>query len=194
MNLFWLVFIGSGVFIAGINGEMETITAGLFQGITRSVTISISLLGPIAFWMGMMKIAGKAGIVDSISRLLKPILRVLFPRIPDGHSALGLISLNLSANLLGMGNTATPLGIRAMQSLQELNTDKSTASPAMCTLLALNTSSLTLIPTTMISLRSASGSLTPDIIILTTLFATGCSTLTAIILDRVFRYLVNTGP
>jgi len=134
-----------------------------------------------------MNIAKKSGLTVLISRLIKPFFHFLFPDIPDKHPAAGAIILNISANILGLGNSATPIGIKAMQELQSLNKDKEKASAAMCTLLALNTSSITLIPTTIISLRVAAGSVNPAVIIISTIFATMVSTITALIFDKSFR-------
>ena len=122
-----------------------------------------------------------------MARLLGPIVRLLFPDVPKGHPAMGYIMSNMSANILGLGNAATPMGIKAMQELQKLNPDPATASPAMCTLLALNTSSITLVPTTLIAIRMNYRSANPAEIVGTTLMATAVATVAAIALDRWYR-------
>ncbi len=187
INTIWLILILSGTITAILTGNMETLSDAIFNGLEDTVEISLKLIGPLVLWSGLMKIARDADLTKLISRLFKPIFSFLFPEIPGNHPAAGSIILNLSANLLGLGNSATPLGILAMKDLQKLNSNKKTASPAMCTLLALNTSSLTIIPTTIISLRAAHNSQNPSIILITTIFATTISTFTALLFDRVFR-------
>ncbi len=135
----------------------------------------------------MMRIAERAGILRALARLLAPLVRRLFPDVPRDHPAMGYILSNMTANLLGLGNAATPMGIKAMEELQKLNPDPKTATPAMCTLLALNTASLTVVPTTVIALRAQMGSANPVDIVGTTLVATAIGTATAIVLDRWFR-------
>ena len=187
INIIWLVLIVIGILTAMLTGNMDKVSEAIFNGIEDTVNISIKLIGPLALWSGIMKIARDAKLTELLSKLMKPIFSKLFPEIPDNHPASGSILLNLSANILGLGNSATPLGIMAMKDLQDLNNNSISASPAMCTLLALNTSSLTLIPATIISLRAAHNSQVPSIIILTTIFATTVSTVTALIFDRTFR-------
>jgi spore maturation protein A len=135
----------------------------------------------------MMRIAEDAGLLNKLARLLQPAVRFLFPSVPKNHPAIGYIMSNMSANILGLGNAATPMGIKAMQELQKLNPDKDTASTAMCTLLALNTSSITLIPTTLIAIRMNYNSVNPAEIVGTTLIATIISTAAAIFVDRWYR-------
>src|SRR6056297_2308339 len=188
INIIWLVLIVIGILTAMLTGNMDKVSEAIFNGIEDTVNISIKLIGPLALWSGIMKIARDAKLTELLSKLMKPIFSKLFPEIPDNHPASGSILLNLSANILGLGNSATPLGIMAMKDLQDLNNNKTTASPAMCTLLALNTSSITLIPTTIISLRAAHNSHNPSIIIITTIFATTVSTITAFLFDRTFRF------
>ncbi len=173
--------------VAVFNGGMDKVADAIFKSLTESVDISIKLLGPIALWLGIMNIARESGLTKVMARIIKPLFKFVFPDVPPEHPAAGSILLNISANILGLGNSATPLGISAMKDLQQLNPDKSTASPAMCTLLALNTSSLTLIPATIISLRAAHSSINPAIIMVSTIFATSVSTLTALLLDKTFR-------
>src|SRR6056297_1363119 len=188
INTIWLMLIISGSVAAMFTGNMDQLSDAIFNGLEDTVIITIKLIGPLALWSGVLKIARDAKLIDFLSKLIKPIFKRLFPEIPEDNSASGSILLNLSANILGLGNSATPLGIMAMKDLQKLNNNKTTASPAMCTLLALNTSSITLIPTTIISLRAAHNSHNPSIIIITTIFATTVSTITAFLFDRTFRF------
>ena len=187
INKIWFLLIISGIITAAINGQMSQVSSAIFQAAADSVLICIGLLGPMAFWLGLMKIARKGGLIKVLSDIIRPIFKYIFPDIQHDQEALGAIILNISANILGMGNSATPLGIKAMNELQRLNPDPENASPAMCTLLALNTSGLTVIPATMIGLRAAAGSNNPAIITITTIFATIISTITALILDKTFR-------
>lgn len=191
INTIWLILIISGTVAAMFTGNMDKLSDAIFNGLEDTVILTIKLIGPLALWSGILKIARDAKLMELLSRIIKPLFLRLFPEIPENHSACGSILLNISANILGLGNSATPLGIMAMKDLQDLNTRKTTASPAMCTLLALNTSSLTLIPTTIISLRAAHNSQNPSIIIITTIFATTISTITALLFDRTFRYFTG---
>lgn len=187
VNYIWLFFIAAGFVVAAINGNIEAVTQAVFDGAKTGVTVCFGLISILVFWLGIMRIAEDAGLLDKLAKLLQPIVRFLFPGVPANHPALGYIMSNMSANILGLGNAATPMGIKAMQELQKLNGNKPLASPAMCTLLALNTSSITLIPTTLIAIRMSFQSLNPAEIVGTTLLATIVSTAAAIIADRWYR-------
>ncbi|WNR42487.1 nucleoside recognition domain-containing protein [Paenibacillus roseipurpureus] len=187
VNWIWLFFIVVGFLVAAINGDVESVTQAAFDGAKNGVTVCFGLISVLVFWMGMMRIAEDAGILAKLARLLQPVVRFLFPSIPKNHPALGYIMSNMSANILGLGNAATPMGIKAMQELQKLNPNKDEASTAMCTLLALNTSSITLIPTTLIAIRMNFNSMNPAEIVGTTLIATIISTTAAIFVDRWYR-------
>ena len=188
LNYIWLALILSSIVVAAVNGKMEVINEAAFNGAKTGVTVSFGLLSVLCFWMGMMKIAEKSGLLDLLARALSPLIRLLFPDIPKGHPAMGYILSNMSANLLGLGNAATPMGLRAMEELQKLNPNKQEASPAMCTLLAINTASITLIPTTMIAIRMQYGSANPVEIVGTTLVASFGATLFALLIDRWYRF------
>jgi spore maturation protein A len=187
VNIIWLFFIVSGFLVAAVNGKVEIVTQAAFDGAKSGVSVCFGLISILVFWLGMMRIAEDAGILTKLAVLLQPVIRFLFPTIPKNHPALGYIMSNMSANILGLGNAATPMGIKAMQELQKLNPDKEKASTAMCTLLALNTSSVTLIPATLIAVRMNFDSLNPAEIVGTTLMATMISTAAAIIVDRWYR-------
>lgn len=187
VNWIWLFFIVVGFVVAAFNGNVEIVTQAAFDGAKSGVTVCFGLISVLVFWLGMMRIAEDAGILGKLAVLLRPVVRFLFPSVPKNHPALGYIMSNMSANILGLGNAATPMGIKAMQELQKLNADKDTASPAMCTLLALNTSSITLIPTTLIAIRMNFNSVNPAEIVGTTLIATAISTAAAILVDRWYR-------
>lgn len=176
-----------GFIAAAAQGRIDTVTEAVFDGAKTGVSVSFGLISVMVFWLGMMRIAEDAGLLKRLAKALGPIVRYLFPDVPRNHPALGFIMSNMSANLLGLGNAATPMGIRAMQELQKLNPNKDMATPAMCTLLAINTSSITLIPTTLIAIRMNFNSLNPAEIVGTTLMATIVATFAAIIADRWCR-------
>jgi spore maturation protein A len=187
VNFIWLFFIVVGFVVAAIQGHIELVTQAIFDGAKTGVSVCFGLISILVFWLGIMRIAEDAGLLQKLAVLLRPLVRFLFPSIPPDHAAIGYIMSNMSANILGLGNAATPMGIRAMQELQKLNPNKEMASSAMCTLLALNTSSITLIPTTLIAIRMNYQSLNPAEIVGTTLIATMISTLAAILVDKWYR-------
>lgn len=187
VNLIWLFFIISGFVVAAIQGNINEMTKAVFEGAQTGVTVCFGLISILVFWLGMMRMAEDAGLLKKLSALLRPVVQFLFPSVPKDHPALGYIISNMTANILGLGNAATPMGIKAMQELQKLNPNKDTATAAMCTLLALNTSSITLIPTTLIAIRMSFDSVNPVEIVGTTLLATICATTAAIIIDRWYR-------
>ncbi|RNB84893.1 nucleoside recognition domain-containing protein [Brevibacillus panacihumi] len=191
LNLIWLALIVSSIIVAAVTGRMEAMNQAAFAGAKAGVTVCFGLLSVLAFWMGIMRIAEKAGLMELVARALSPVISLLFPDIPKGHPAMGYIMSNMSANLLGLGNAATPMGLKAMEELQKLNPDKQQASPAMCTLLAINTASITLIPTTMIAIRMQYGSVNPVEIVGTTLLSSFAATFVAIVIDRWYRYRTN---
>ncbi|WCK56016.1 nucleoside recognition domain-containing protein [Aneurinibacillus sp. Ricciae_BoGa-3] len=187
VNIIWAGMILLGLIYAAVTGHAEAINKAVFEGAKNGVAVSFGLMSILIFWMGVMKIAEDAGVLDQLARLLGPFARWLFPSIPKDHPAFGYILSNMSANLLGLGNAATPMGIKAMQELQKLNPDPKTATPAMCTLLALNTASITLIPTTLIAIRMNYKSANPAEIVGTTLLATFIATGAAIVIDKWFQ-------
>ncbi|WP_096201022.1 nucleoside recognition domain-containing protein [Bacillus sp. FJAT-45350] len=188
INIIWVVMLVIGVGFAAINGTMEAVNEAIFTGAKEAVTICFGLISILVFWLGMMRIAEVAGMLDVLARLLRPIARRLFPEVPSNHPAMGYILSNMTANMFGLGNAATPMGIKAMQELKRLNGDSDEASRSMITLLALNTASITLIPTTVISIRMSYDSVSPTEIVGTTIMATACSTIGAILIDRYFYY------
>lgn len=186
--MIWLGLIVISIVVAALTGRMEAINAAAFEGAKTGVTVCLGLLSVLAFWMGIMKIAEKSGLLELLARVLSPIIQVLFPDVPKGHPAMGYILSNMSANLLGLGNAATPMGLKAMEELQKLNPDKQNASAAMCTLLAINTASITIIPTTMIAIRMQYGSVNAVEIVGTTLLSSFAATIVALLIDRMYRY------
>lgn len=189
MNVVWTVIIAVGVLFAFPKGGegARLVTDGLIKGAEDAVVFAFGLIGILSFWSGMLRLADKAGITLVVGRLLSPLIRLLFPSVPPRHPANASLVMALSANLLGLGNAATPLGLKAMKDLASLNPKSNQASDAMCTFLALSTSSVTLIPGTVIAVRAAAGSANPTAIVATTLLASIISTSVAIIMDRFFR-------
>jgi spore maturation protein A len=189
MNGIFGFLIITGIIVAAFFGNMGAVTSYAILSAGAAVERVFGLIGILTLWLGIARVAEKVGVMAFITMLLQPLIGLLFPTIPKGHPAMGSISMNLSANLLGLGNAATPFGLKAMKELQELNPRPDTASQAMCTFLALNTSSLTLVPATIIALRINANSANPTEIISTTIFATLCSTTVAILADYLFRWL-----
>lgn len=166
---------------------MQALAAGMVDTAGSSVTLAIGLIGVMALFLGLMKVAEAGGLLTIIAKTIRPIMVRLFPEVPANHPAMGAMILNMSANALGLGNAATPFGIRAMQELDKLNPHKGTATNAMALFLAINTSSVTLLPTGVIALRASAGSADPAGILPTTLFATICSTTVAIIAVKLYQ-------
>lgn len=187
LNLVWLILLASGIIVAAFNGNIEIVTEAALGAAKGAVEVCFDLVGIMALWLGIMRIAEHGGLVQSLARLMKPITVKLFPSVPSDHPAMGAIILNLSANMLGLGNAATPFGMKAMQELQKLNGGSQEASAAMCTFLALNTSCITLIPATIIGVRVSFGSANPTEIVGPCIFATAIAMTIAVSLDYWFR-------
>lgn len=175
-------------------GPMASLANGMVAAAKNSVTLALGLVGVMALFLGLMKVAEAGGLLVIIARLMRPLMVRLFPDVPPDHPAMGAMIMNLSANVMGLGNAATPFGIRAMQELDTLNPHKGAASNAMVLFLAINTSSVTLLPTGVIALRAASGSVHPAAIVPTTLFATVCSTTVAILAAKLYQRFSRLGP
>lgn len=169
------------------DAPMQMLATAMIDTAKSSVTLALGLVGVMALFLGLMKVAEAGGLLAIIARVVRPLMVRLFPEVPADHPAMGAMILNMSANALGLGNAATPFGIRAMQELDGLNPHKGTASNAMVLFLAINTSSVTLLPTGVIALRAAAGSGDPAGILPTTLFATVCSTTAAIIAAKFYQ-------
>jgi len=187
LNLVWAALLVAGVAVAVARGRADVITATAMTSASSAVEILLGLLGIMVLWLGLSRIAEDAGLVHALARLVRPVLRLIFPDIPRDHPALGAIAMNISANLLGLGSAATPFGLKAMQHLQELNPRKDTASDSMVTFLVLNTSGLTLVPAVVIGLRAQHGSANPAEIVVPVLLATFSSTATGLAVDRLLR-------
>ena len=189
LNYIWLALVLLAVAIGGWNDRLPEVTAGAFDGAKTAVTIALGLIGVMALWLGVMRLAERAGLVQRIARGLRPIMRRLFPDVPPEHPAMGSMLMNMAANMLGLGNAATPLGLRAMRDLESLNPRPGVASNAMCTFLAINTASVQLIPATAIALLAAAGSTRPTAIVGTALLATICAATVAITAAKILEKL-----
>src|SRR5699024_189682 len=187
VNIIWALMAIIGIIYAMINGTMDEVNKAIFDSANEAVTLSIGLISILVFWLGIMKIAENAGILNVLTRLLKPFVIRLFPDIPENHPAIGYILSNFTANISGLGNAATPMGIKAMEQMKQLSGGNE-SSRSMITFLALNTSSLTLIPTTVIAIRLEYNSLAPTEIVGTTIIATLISSISAVLIDRLFYY------
>ena len=186
LNYIWFGMMFIAVIVGILTGNIDAVTQAAIDMSKTAVEIAIGLIGIMALWLGTMKIAEESGLIRIIARAIRPITIRLFPEVPEDHPAIGSIILNMAANLLGLGNAATPLGLKAMEELQELNPEKDTATNAMCTFLAINTSSVQLIlPATVVALMGAAA----NQIFITTILATGLSTIAAIIAVRFLEKL-----
>jgi len=189
LNYIWLALVLLAVAIGGWNDRFKDVNGGARDGANTAVTIALALIGIMALWLGVMRLAERAGLVQKIAHGLRPIMRRLFPDVPPEHPAMGCMVMNMSANMLGLGNAATPLGLRAMRDLESLNSRPGVATNAMCTFLAINTSSVQLIPATAIAILVASGSTRPTAIVGTALLATLCAASVAIISVKLLEKL-----
>ncbi|MEH7441753.1 nucleoside recognition domain-containing protein [Bacillus sp. JJ1122] len=188
VNYIWVIMTLIGLGFAMVNGTMAEVNEAVFTGAKEAVTLCIGLISILVFWLGMMRIAEESGLLLKLSSLFKPFVSKLFPEVPSNHPAMGYILSNMIANMFGLGNAATPLGIKAMEELKELNGGKKEASRSMITFLAINTASITLIPTTVIAIRMNYNSENPTDIVGPTLVATAVSAVAAIFIDRYFYY------
>ena len=186
VSYIWFFLIIIGIVYSLLTGNVTNINESILTNGAEALELMLSIFPVIVLWSGIMKIAEDAGLLVKFAKFLEPILSKLFPSVPKDNPALGYIASNIAANMMGLGSAATPFGLKAMKSLQELNDNKDTASHSMITFLLLNTSGLTLVPTTVISIRMLYKSINPTSIITSTILATLISTISAIILDKIF--------
>lgn len=187
MNYIFYFLIVFSIIIAAVNGKLQDVVNAILTGADLSVKVAFSLIGIMAFWLGIMRIAEKAGIVDYITKLIKPVARWLFKDIPSDNKAIGDIAMSFSANALGLTNAATPIGLKAMEEMQEVNSDKTSASDAMCMFLAMNTAGFQLIPATVIAVLVGIGYKNPTEIVAPTLLVTSIAFISAIIVAKIFQ-------
>lgn len=169
--------------------KLRAVTQAAFDYASTAITIALGLIGIMALWLGVMKVAEEAGFVRILTRLLTPVTKRLLPEVPPDHPAVGAMIMNVSANMLGLSNAATPFGLKAMEELNKLNPRAGTATNAMCTFLTINTAGLVLIPATAIAVRAAAGSANPGIIIGTSLFGATCATVAGLITVKLLQRL-----
>ncbi len=189
LNYIWSGMLLIGFIVGILNGRIHHVTSAVLDSSKTAVDLSIALLGVLCLWTGIMEIASRAGLIKTIANLIKPVTNLLYPGVPRDHPAMASMVMNMVANFLGLGNAATPLGLKAMNELQKLNSDKGTATDDMCMFLIINTSSIQLIPATLIALRSAAGSSEPTVIIGAVWVTTICTTVTGIAVGKIFARL-----
>ncbi len=187
----WAFLIGIGIIYSFLSGNISVINESILTNATEALDLILNLLPIIVLWTGILKIAEVSGLLDKFAHLLKPFLKRLFPSVPENNKALGYISSNIAANMLGLGSAATPAGLKAMNELQKINPEKDTASTPMITFLILNTAGVTLIPTTILALRVAYNSQNPGEIILPAIIATTISSVAGLTLDYFIRKRQN---
>jgi spore maturation protein SpmA len=188
LNYIWLGLVLAAVVIGGMNGTMKELTESAFDRAKYAVMdLALPLAGIMALWLGVMRLAERSGLIQVMARVLRPVTTRLFPEVPPTHPAVGSMLMNMSANMLGLGNAATPLGLRAMEQLESLNKTPGTASNAMCTFLALNTSCIQFIPATAVAILAVNGSADPTAIIGTAFLATLCAASAAVTAAKVFE-------
>jgi spore maturation protein A len=197
LNIVWLVLLVGSVVVGLWTGTTKEVVASVTESANSGFKLALGFTGVMALWLGIMKIAEESGLVARLTRVITPVMRWLFPGIPDGHPALGSMAMNLVANMFGLNNAATPLGIKAMKDLDDLNPRRGTATDEMCMFLAVNTSSVQLVPAGAIALLAAGGSSDPTVIVLPALIATCVSTGVGIaaarLLSRLRRFQVDEG-
>lgn len=189
-------YIFSGFFIIGIIYSLLTnninLSNEMLNASSKAIELIFTMLPVMCLWLGIVNIAKKSGLLDKLANILTPILKIIFPEIPKDHKAFSYISINIIMNMLGVGNAATPFGLKAMKSLQELNNNKDTASRSMITFIILNTAAVTIIPTTIISLRIANNSINPMSIVPYIIITSSLSCIIGLILDRLYYLVIKS--
>lgn len=187
INIIWGIFIIVGITYGLISGNISVINDEIIEAGNTCLDLILNIMPLLVIWMGLMAIAEKSGLINNIAKLLSPILSKIFPKIPTSHPALGYIASNIAINMAGLGSAATPFGLKAMEELQKLNDDKKCASTSMITFLVLNTSGVTIVPTTILALRKATGSSDPTKVLPLCIMATTASTIGGLTLDYFIR-------
>lgn len=186
LNFLWPIFIIVAFVYGFISGNVDKVNNSIFESTKSAVELCITLIGTICLWNGIMEIATKTSMIDKLTKLLQPLIQFLFPEIKKDNRVNKEIAMNMIANIFGLGNAATPTGLKVMKSLQKENQNKDTISNSMAMFIVINTASLQLIPTTVIAIRSSMGSHNPTKIIIYVWFATLCAVVTAIIVTKIF--------
>ena len=185
LNIIWPLFLITSFIYAIFNGRVYEVNNSIFESTKLAVDLSISLLGTICLWNGIMQVASKTRIIDHLSKILKPIMKKIFPDIKEKDEAHKQITMNIIANIMGLGNAATPMGLKAMKSLQKKNENKKVLSNDMFIFIVLNTASIQIIPTTVIAIRNSLGSKNPTAILFPVWVATLCAAVSAIMVAKI---------
>ena len=191
MNYIFYFLIVFSIVIGAINGKLQEVINAVMSGAELSVKVAFSLIGIMAFWLGIMKIAEKSGLVQLIAKTIKPITKKLFNELPEDSPAVGDIAMNFTANAFGLANAATPFGIRAMENMQGVNDKKDTATNSMCLFLAMNTAGFQLVPATVIAILVGIGYKNPTEIIAPTLLVTSIAFISAIAMAKIAQHIAN---
>ena len=186
LNLVWPIFIIISIIFAFFSGNIEKLNNSIFESTNTTIQLCITLLGTMCLWCGIMKIASNTKVIEKTTKFLNPIMKILFPKIKKESQIYKEISMNMVANILGLGNAATPLGIKAMKSMQEKNKDKKVLTDDMAIFIVLNTASIQIIPTTVIAIRNSMGSSNPTSIIFPVWIATICAAIAGITVTKIF--------
>lgn len=187
INKIWFFMIAIAVAFAATNGRLGLLSEEIFRSLGTSVELALGLVGGMVLWCGVLRVAEKSGLVDKLSLIIRPVLRLIFNELPSKGNAMGAMVMNITSNMLGLGNAATPMGLKAMDELQRLNTKKDVATNAMCLFLVINAAPPQLIPATVLSLRSSLGSTNPGIIILPALITSMFALTTGIIVCKLLE-------
>lgn len=187
INYIWFIMIFFGILVGVLTGNGEGISNAIIGSIDSTVTFIIGLVGLMCFWCGVMKVAEKSGFTEKLAKIMKPILRLIFKEAAKDEKALGAIVMNITANMMGLGNAATPFGIKAMEEMDRLNNEKGRASNDMALFLVLNAACIQLVPSTILSIRAAAGSSNPGVIILPAIISTGVAAITGVICCKIMQ-------
>lgn len=187
INYIWFIMVFCGLLVGIFTGNGEAISKSILTSIDSTVTFIISLVGLMCFWCGVMKVAEKSGFTEKLAKLMKPILKLIFKEAAKDEKALGAIVMNITANMMGLGNAATPFGIKAMEEMDRLNNEKGRASNDMALFLVLNAACIQLVPSTVISIRAAAGSTNPGAIILPAIISTGVAAIVGVICCKILQ-------
>lgn len=187
INYIWFIMVCLGLLVGIFTGNGEEMSKTIIGSIDSTVTFIISLVGLMCFWCGVMKVAEKSGLTEKLAKLMKPILKIIFKEAGKDEKALGAIVMNITANMMGLGNAATPFGIKAMEEMDRINKDKGIASNDMALFLVLNAACIQLVPSTIISIRAAAGSKNPGVIIIPAIISTAIAALVGIICCKILQ-------
>ncbi len=187
INKIWFFMIAFAVSFAATNGKLEALNREIFVSLKSSLDLCLGLLGSMMLWCGVLKVAEKAGLVERISQMIRPVIRFIFKDISDKGDAMGAIIMNVTSNMLGLGNAATPLGLKAMSELQKLNGKKDTATNAMCRFLVINSAPICIIPSTVISIRASLGSQNPGMIIIPSILSSAVAITVGVICCEILE-------